>query len=144
MIKNGVPLSIASAKAGMSEPTVRKYRKAGKLPSALKRKHDWRTRPDPFVEVWPEIEELLERDVGLEAKTVFEEIQRRYPDRFTRGQLRTLQRRFRDWRALYGPDQEVFFPQIYLPGEQCQSDFTSMNALAMAYMPVAAENGTSQ
>ena len=131
MIKNGVPLSIACVKAGMSEPTARKYRKAGKLPSALKRKHDWRTRPDPFVEVWPEIKELIERDAGLEAKTVFEELQRRYPDRFTRGQLRTLQRRFRDWRALYGPDREVFFPQIYVPGEQCQSDFTSMNALAI-------------
>ena len=131
LIKNGVPLSIASAKAGMSEPTARKYRKAGKLPSALKRKHDWRTRPDPFVEVWPEIKEFLERDAGLEAKTVFEELQRRYPDRFTRGQLRTLQRRFRDWRALNGPDREVFFPQIYVPGEQCQSDFTSMNALAI-------------
>jgi hypothetical protein len=48
LIKNGMPLSMASAKAGMSEPTAGKYRKAGKLPSALKRKHDWRTRPRSF------------------------------------------------------------------------------------------------
>ena len=55
LIKNGVPLSTASAKAGMSEPVARKYRKAGKLSSELKKQHDWRTRPDPFGEVWPEI-----------------------------------------------------------------------------------------
>jgi hypothetical protein len=131
LIRNGVPLSTAAAKAGMSEPTARKYRRVAKLPSEMKRDHDWRTRPDPFTEVWPEIQSLLERDVGLQAKTVFEELQRRYPDRFPFGQLRTLQRRFRDWRALHGPDQEVFFPQVHSPGEQGQSDFTSMNALGV-------------
>jgi hypothetical protein len=129
LIKDSVPLSIASAKAGMSEPTARKYRKAGQLPSQLKKKHDWRTRADPFREVWPEVQVLLERDDGLEAKTVFQEIERRYPNRFSSGQLRTLQRRLRDWRALHGPEQEVFFPQQYLPGEQSQSDFTEMNSV---------------
>lgn len=129
LIKNGVPLSTAAAKAGMSEPTARKYRRAAKMPSELKKEHNWRTRPDPFSEVWPEIEVLLERDAGLQAKTILEDLQRRYPDRFPRGQLRTLQRRFRDWRAFHGPDQEVFFPQVYSPGEQAQSDFTSMNVL---------------
>jgi hypothetical protein len=129
LIKNGVPLSTASAKAGMSEPVARKYRKAGKLPSELKKQHDWRTRPDPFGEVWPEIQGLLDRDRGLEAKTVFEEIQRRHPECFSTGQVRTLQRRFRDWRALHGPEQEVFFPQVSIPGEQGQSDFTEMNSV---------------
>lgn len=129
LIKKGIPLSVASAKAGMSEPTARKYRKVGKLPSELSKKHDWRTRPDPFGEVWPEIQALLDRDAALEAKTVFEEIQRCHPDRFTEGQLRTLQRRFRDWRLLHGPDKEVFFPQVYAPGDQCQSDFTEMNSV---------------
>ena len=66
-------------KAGMSEPTARKYRRAGKLPSELKASHAWRTRPDPFAEVWSEVEALLEREGGLEAKTVFEELGRRYP-----------------------------------------------------------------
>jgi hypothetical protein len=129
LLKNGIPLSTASAKAGMSEPTARKYRKEAKLPSELKRRHNWRTRPDPFRDVWPEVEAFLERDTGLEAKTVFEELQRRYQDRFSQGQLRTLQRRFRDWRAFHGPDKEVYFPQVYLPGEQCQSDFTQMNSI---------------
>ena len=129
LIKKGLPLCTAAAKAGMSEPTARKYRTAAKLPSQLKKEHDWRTRPDPFTAVWPEIQTMLQRDVGLQAKTVFEELRRRYPNRFPDGQLRTLQRRFRDWRALHGPDREIFFPQVYIPGEQGQSDFTSMNAL---------------
>jgi hypothetical protein len=129
LINKGMPLSTAAAKAGMSEPTARKYRRFARMPSDLKRDHDWRTRPDPFTEVWPEIEALLERDAGLQAKTVFEDLRRRYPNRFPLGQIRTLQRRFRDWRAFHGPDQEVFFPQVYVPGEQGQSDFASMNAL---------------
>jgi hypothetical protein len=131
LLKIGMPLSTAAAKAGMSEPTARKYRKFCRMPRELKKTHDWRTRPDPFTEIWPEIEAFLERDAGLQAKTVFEELQRRYPDRFPWGQLRTLQRRFRDWRALRGPEREIFFPQIHSPGEQGQSDFTSMNALGV-------------
>ena len=131
LINKGLPLATAAAKTGMSEPTARKYRRKAYLPSQLIKAHDWRTRPDPFTEVWTEIEQLLERDAGLQAKTVFQELQRRYPDRFPLGQLRTLQRRFRDWRALHGPDKEVFFSQVYMPGEQCQSDFTNMNALSI-------------
>jgi hypothetical protein len=95
LIRKGLPLSAAAAKAGMSEPTARKYRGAGKLPNELKAAHGWRTRPDPFAAVWPEVEVLLERDGELQAKTVFEELQRRYPGTFQVGQLRTLQRRFR-------------------------------------------------
>ena len=102
LIKQGLPLMTAAAKAGMSERTARKYRRSGKLPSELRVAHTWRTRPDPFEEAWPEVEELFEQDAGLQAKTVFDELVRRYPGRFQAGQLRTLQRRFRDWRALRG------------------------------------------
>ncbi|MDA0706363.1 MAG: hypothetical protein O2805_07040 [Proteobacteria bacterium] len=76
LIKKGLPLSAAAAKAGMSEPTARRYRRAGKLPNELKTAHDWRTRRDPFDAVWPEVKALLERDGGLQAKTVFEELVR--------------------------------------------------------------------
>ena len=99
--------------------------------SDLSKEHNWRTRPDPFHEVWLEVEGLLKRDSALEAKTVFEELNQRYPERFVPGQLRTLQRRFREWKTLYGPDKEVFFSQVHTPGEQCQSDFTEMNSLAI-------------
>ena len=108
LIKQGLPLVTAAAKAGMSERTARKYRRSGKVASELRVAHTWRTRADPFEEVWPEVEALLEQDKGLQAKTVFEELGRRYPSRFQAGQLRTLQRRFRDWRALRGEDREVY------------------------------------
>ena len=126
LIKQGVALSTLALKAGMSEPTARKYRGLGRLPSQTKSRRDWRTRTGPFEGVWPEVEALLESDAGLRAKAVFDELVRRYPGRFEAGQLRTLQRRFRRWRALHGPEREVYFPQVHRPGEQAQSDFTAL------------------
>jgi hypothetical protein len=41
----------------------------------------------------------LEVEPGLEAKTLFEHLQRTQPERFPDGQLRTLQRRIQQWRA---------------------------------------------
>jgi hypothetical protein len=121
----------AAAKAGMDEKTARKYIWSGKLPSALKKPHTWRTRVDPFSEVWGEVSGLLEDNPGLEAKTIFEDLQRRYPGRYSDGQLRTLQRKIKQWRALAGPCKEVYFPQEHTPGALCQSDFTSMDSLGV-------------
>ena len=39
-------------------------------------------------------------------------------------QLRTLQRRLQDWRALHDPDLEVYFPREHQPGREAQFDFT--------------------
>ena len=97
LIQKEKSLAAAAAKAGMDEKTARKYRRAGKLPSQTRQPHTWRTREDPFAEVWPELCELLETNPGLEAKTLFEELLRRYPGRFKDGQLRTLQRRIKRW-----------------------------------------------
>jgi len=46
-------LQVSADKVGMNRETARKYRKAGQLPGALRTDHHWRTRTDPFVEVWP-------------------------------------------------------------------------------------------
>jgi hypothetical protein len=127
----GKSLAASAAKADMDEKTARKYRALGKLPSEIKVDYTWRTREDPFAEVWKEVKEKLEINPGLEAKTLFEDLQRRYPGRFADGQLRTLQRRVKIWRALEGPAKEVFFPQIHYPGELCESDFTYMNSLGV-------------
>jgi hypothetical protein len=48
--------------------------RSGRMPSALKAPRTWRTRPDPFAEVWPEIESLLRQDGVLQAKTVWGEL----------------------------------------------------------------------
>ena len=130
-LAQGHGLATAAARAGMAEKTARKYRSLGRLPSQAKAEHTWRTRPDPFADVWPGLERLLRTNPALQAKTLFTHLQRQHPGRFPDGQLRTLQRRVKRWRALAGPPKEVFFPQDYVPGERCQSDFTSMKGLAV-------------
>lgn len=70
------------------------------------------------------MQELLQLNPGLEAKTLFTDLQRRFPGRFDDGQLRTLPRRLKQWRALTGPAKEVFFSHVHHPGRLCASDFT--------------------
>lgn len=121
----------AAAKAGMSEKTARKYRTLGQLPSQCKPLHDWKTHEDAFEADWPWVQEFLEHNTGLEAKALFEALQRDHPGRYQDGQLRTFQRRVKQWRALHGPGHDVFFPQVYRPGQWCASDFTRMKSLGI-------------
>ena len=116
--------------AGMSRKTAHKYLKGGKLPSQCRVEHTWPTRQDPFADDWTFIEQLLkDTQSALEAKTLFDHLQRAYPGKYHNGQLRTLQRRIKAWKALYGPAKEVFFSQHYDPGQWGCSDFTCMNEL---------------
>jgi hypothetical protein len=132
MLLSGTPLSTAAMKSGMCEDTARKYRTLSRMPSELHTPHEWQTRTDPFEEVWStEVEPLLKDHQGLEAKSVFEMLQEKHPERFSDGQLRTLQRRFRDWRAIHGNAHETSFPQVHYPGKIGASDFTDMNPLGV-------------
>ena len=123
----------AAASAGMSVRTARRWQR-GALPSESKELREWRTRRDPFADVWGEaVVPLLERDEEgkLQATTVLACLEERYPGRFGKAQLRTLQRRLRDWHALHGPDQEVFFLQEHSPGREAQVDFTHGDELGV-------------
>ena len=131
MSKTEETQEVASAKAGMDVKTARKYLASGEMPSEAKQERSWRTRVDPFERVRKEIEEQIEAHPGLEAKTIFEALQREYPGEFADGQLRTLQRQMKRWRATEGPGREVFFAQQHVPGRLGQSDFTYMNELAV-------------
>jgi hypothetical protein len=122
--------AIAASKAGMDEKTARKWARSGRLPSQ-KTGLRWRTRVDPFAQVWGEVETILERAPTVEAKTVFDHLCRQYEGRFQSGQLRTLQRRIKAWRAVWGEAKEVIFAQRHRPGEQSQSDFTRMSKLGV-------------
>ncbi len=122
---------IAASKAGMDPKTARKYLAANRLPSELAKERQWRTREDPFSEVWEQVRQQMEGSPGLEAKTLFEWLQREYPGRFSDGQIRTLQRRIKFWRATAGPAQEVYFGQKHEPGKLCASDFTHMTELGI-------------
>jgi len=121
----------AAMKAGMDRKTARKYATAGKLPSEMIKERDWRTREDAFVEHWPEVEARLEQSPALEAKTLFEMLVETYPGRYEEGQLRTLQRRVKSWRAELGPDKDVVLAQLHRPGEAAQTDFTWATELAV-------------
>lgn len=132
-LKNQHTQEVAALKVGINRKTAGKYIKAKCLPSELKKNHTWRTRKDPFEQVWPTLGAMLECEPRLEAKTLLEWLIERAgiqePRPFHWSQLRTLQRRIRDWRALYGPEQEVIFPQDIKPARQSQSDYTCMNEL---------------
>lgn len=131
LIQTQKNFGIAAMKAGMDEKTARKYRRVGKLPSEMREEHTWRTRKNSFEDVWDNIKSMLEINPGLEAKTLFEDLQRKNPGKFANGQLRTLQRHIKHWRAMEGQCKEVFFSQIHKPGELGQSDFTHMDKLGV-------------
>ena len=85
-------------RAGEARPTHRQ---------GAARPHTWRTRKDPFEGVWPEILLWLQEDPEATAQSLFERLHQRYPGRFARGQLRTLQRRIREWRR--APARELVY-----------------------------------
>jgi hypothetical protein len=74
----------------------------------------------------------LELLPGLQANTLFEDLKKRYPGRFSDGQLRTLQRKIKVWRAVKGPSKEVFFAQEHHPGDLGASDFCHMTKLGVS------------
>lgn len=59
----------------------------------------WRTRKDPFENSWQKIVEWLEAEPDASAGTLMPRLQLEYPGQYNRGQLRTLQRRVKEWRA---------------------------------------------
>ena len=128
MSKHG-RIAVAAMRAGVDRKTDRKYAQAGKLPSEMKEPRAWRTREDPCEEHWPELEAKLEEAPGLQAKTLLDDLIERYPDRYEEGQLRTLQRRVRRWRATAGPERDVKLAQRHRPGEGSQGDFTRATKL---------------
>ena len=60
----------------------------------------WRTGEDPFEGVWPQVLLWLQEEPEATAKSLFERLPQEYPGRFPEGQLRTLQRRIREWRRV--------------------------------------------
>jgi len=59
----------------------------------------WRTREDPFESVWPRVVTWLESEPDRTAKELLERL-RHESGAFTDGQLRTLQRRVKEWRRM--------------------------------------------
>jgi hypothetical protein len=119
----------AALRADMDRKTARKYRDLGQLPDEARKPHTWPTRPDPLLEVWPAVVEQLEKEPRLQAKTLWEWLEREQPGKCPATVRRTFERRVRQWRALHGSTKVVFFTQEHPPGRLGASDFTSMNEL---------------
>ena len=112
----------AAASANLrSRKTVAKYEQLGELPSERVTPRQYRTRTDAFAEDWPQLEAMLEEAPSLQAKALFEWLCEQHPGKYQEGQLRTLQRRVAQWRAL-NQEQDAVLEQVHRPGEVLQTD----------------------
>ena len=135
------PQATAAAMAGISVATGRRLERDPRPPSSRKEARDYRTRPDPLEGLWDEeIVPMLAGAPALRPITILRELARRYPERIDNGVRRTLERRIRTWRAAHGPEREVMFRQVHLPGRMGLSDFTDMNGLGVTIAGVALEH----
>lgn len=121
--RTGLSQEISAAKADISVRSGRRIEKrdADRPPQT----RHWRTRHDPLASVWEsELVPLLEGDSELTGLTLLEYLEDHYPGEYDNSVLRTLQRRVKRWKALYGPGQPVIFRQQAEPGLLGLSDFT--------------------
>ena len=85
--KDGYSQAAAAARAGFSERTGRRIEANPVLPSQREGRR-YRTRPDPFAEVWlNELVPMLEAAPQIRATTLLEELQRLHPGLPRRGGL---------------------------------------------------------
>lgn len=122
-------ITMSSMKSGMTRKTGSKYLKLGKSPNELRQAHTWRTRPDPFADVTNEIDEMLNNALELQPLTIFTYLQEKYPGKFKDGQLRTLERRVKEWKMENGKAKILSIPQSHAPGRLMELDWTCMNEL---------------
>ena len=59
----------------------------------------WRTRSDPFEDVWGDLQLLLELNPCRTPKSLLDDLIQAQPEKFNLGHLRTLQRCVASWRA---------------------------------------------
>ena len=131
LLDQGKTLAAAARMTEMSEKTARNYRDDDSLPSQRKKDRNYRTRIDPFADVWSEVQSKLENEPRLKAKTLFEWLQQCYPGKYPDSTRRTFERRVAKWRSLHGPAKAVFFPQQHHAGRLAASDFTVCNDLGV-------------
>jgi len=125
-------VSMSAIKSGMDRKTARKYLKNPERLSQPRPARAWRTRVDPLAKIWPEAEPRLRAAPELEAKALFEHLLMIRPEQMREMQLRTFQRRVRQWKLEHGPAPEVIFPQTHRPGEVMQVDWTHAKELEIS------------
>ena len=128
--EKGLTQETASAKAGISTRTASRIKSGTHRPNRG-RPRDWQTRKDPLDGIWEsELKPMLEKEPRLEALTLYEVLQERYPTLYD-DKLRTLQRRVSNWKAAQGKPKEVMFKIQHNPGEMGLSDFTHLKGVTI-------------
>ena len=80
-----------------------------------------RRRPDPFAAVTTELREWFETEPWHTSRELLERLQAQYPGVYPEGQLRTLQRRLKDWRR-EAAHRMVFGTMTVDPGDAPRDD----------------------
>ena len=116
--------------ADLHRHTASKYLKSGDLPSNLQKPRKPPVQPSAIREEhWEEVKSILEESPELEATAALNYLLEKYEGYYNGRELRSLQRRMKEWRVLNGNNKAVMFTQTYRPGERSQSDFINMNYL---------------
>ena len=84
-----------------------------------------RTRKDPFEGVWSAVLPWLQAEPDAKGKALMARLQSAHPDRFTEAQLRTLQRRVKEWRGIMA--QEL----VYASASDAATARTGLPELAL-------------
>ncbi|MEE8058198.1 MAG: IS21 family transposase [Pseudomonadales bacterium] len=129
--KQGKSQVEAAARTGISERTARRIDTQKHTSQHPGTPQPYSSRKDPLADVWErELKPKLEQQPGLLPITLFEYLQDKYPGQYDKVH-RTLQRRIKQWHALYGSDQEAIFRQQQQPGQQALVDFTVLKGVVI-------------
>ena len=86
----------------------------------------WRTRRDPFEGAWCDVLDWLQEDPDASAMALLGHLESEHPDRSSRANLRTLQRRVQQWRGIMANKL------IYAASETALSEPSGMAEMALA------------
>jgi len=98
LLRPRTTLKEIALQANMDTKTARKYIRLSTLPSEHHRIREWRTRTDPLAGVWEEVASQLQRNPTTSATAVLSAAVVAHPESLSRTQLRTLQRRIKNWK----------------------------------------------
>jgi hypothetical protein len=114
----------SAAKAGFSERSARRI-ESGQRQLGPAKPRSYRTREDPLEPIWDSVVvPLLEQSATITPVGIFDHLCEEHAEDFLPNYRRTLERRIRQWRFLYGEDQDVIFRQQKEFGRQGIMDFT--------------------
>ncbi len=129
-MKHVKTIKVAAEIADLHRHTAAKYLKSGDLPSNLQNPRKPPVQAAAIREAhWEELKSTLEESPELEATAALNYLQEKYEGCYNGKEIRSLQRKMKEWRVFNGKNKAVMFSQIYRPGERSQSDFVNMNYL---------------